>query len=286
MDNTQSTVRMRIKTKYRDMTIGDKAIADYILNNLQKVSTASINDLAKELNISTSTFFQFTKRLGYDGFKDFKISLLTERPTPIAEITSNEIDNNSPTDVANAIFKSSIKAFEDTLSLLQEDSLNKAINILCQSNKVCFFGLGGSAVVASDAYHKFFRSPLNCYYSDDYHFELMFLSLMKKNDCCVVVSHSGLSKEALEFSKIAKEKEIKLIVLTSYPDSPLAKLGDVTLTSTAEQMLYRSESFASRLTQLAIIDCLFVNTMLNNEKKSRKSFDQVHTFLEKTKVKV
>ena len=76
MDNL--TVKMRIKTMYRDMNPKEKRIADYILKNLKLVSRGTINDISRTLKIADSTVYQFTKKLGYDGFKDFKVHLLTE----------------------------------------------------------------------------------------------------------------------------------------------------------------------------------------------------------------
>ena len=106
------TVRMRIKTRYRDMSVSDKLIADYVLSNMQFVSTASINEIAEELKISTSTFFQFTKRLGYEGFKDFKISLLTEGTASTVNLNKTISNLNSPYGVTIKVFESSVKALE------------------------------------------------------------------------------------------------------------------------------------------------------------------------------
>ena len=57
------TVRMRIKTRYRDMSVSDKLIADYVLSNMQFVSTASINEIAEELNTTEMIIYRdLTKR--------------------------------------------------------------------------------------------------------------------------------------------------------------------------------------------------------------------------------
>ena len=279
------TVRMRIKTRYRDMSVSDKLIADYVLSNMQFVSTASINEIAEELKISTSTFFQFTKRLGYEGFKDFKISLLTEGTASTVNLNKTISNLNSPYGVTIKVFESSVKALEDTKSTLNEEILNNAIEILASSDSICFFGLGGSGVVAFDAYQKFLRSPIPCNYSSDYHIQLMYASFLTEKGCAVIISHTGLSKESIEFAKLVKERGAHIIAITSYPLSPLAKMADVVLISIAEEMTYRSESFASRLTQLAIIDSLFVNVMYKNEQAAKQSLKKINYAVSKTKLK-
>ena len=79
---------MRIKSSYRDMSPKEKQIADYILKNIKLVSRSTISDISRNLGIADSTFYQFTKKLGYEGFKDFKINLLTEEFDP--EISIHE----------------------------------------------------------------------------------------------------------------------------------------------------------------------------------------------------
>ena len=72
------SIRLQIKTLYKDLSLKEQAIADYILENPSKVSHSSISDLSNELGIADSTFFQFTKKLGYNGFKDFKMAMLMQ----------------------------------------------------------------------------------------------------------------------------------------------------------------------------------------------------------------
>lgn len=90
------TVKMRIKSTYRDMNPKEKQIADYILANIKLVSRSSISDLAHNLGVADSTVYQFTKKLGYDGFKDFKVNLLTEEFDSEISIHEKISEQDSP----------------------------------------------------------------------------------------------------------------------------------------------------------------------------------------------
>ena len=277
------TVKMRIKIAYRNMTSKEKLIADYISNNINKISRSTISDISSELNLSDSTFFQFTRKLGFTGFKDFKISLLTEEFDPEISIHENITRNDNEATIAKKVFESSIKALEDTKKLIDGNRFRDASKIMLESNKVCFLGLGGSNAVAKDTYHKFLRSPINCLYVSDFHMQLMNASLLNENDCLFLVSHTGLSKQTIEIANIAKKNKSKIILITSYPLSPLAKLSDIVLVSTSEEIEYRSESLSSRLSQLAIVDSLFVIVMLNDEKKSNTRLSSIREVISTTR---
>lgn len=272
-----------IKTVYRDLSKKEKLIADFILQDPKKVSRSTINEIANELNIADSTFFQFTRKLGYKGFKDFKIALLTEEFDGEISIHEKITKNDNELDMAKKVFESSIQSLTNTMNLLDKDSLYEASKIIIESNCIFFFGIGGSESIAADAYHKFLRAPVKCQHNSDYHIQLMHASLITKTDCAILISHTGLTHETIEIAKIIKDHGAKLIVITSYPLSTIAKMADIVFVSSAEETSYRSESMTSRISHLAIIDSLFVITMFHNEKASSESLKRIRSVIYPTK---
>ncbi len=57
----------------------------------------------------------------------------------------------------------------------------------------------------------------------------------------------------------------KIISLTSYANSSLAKMSDLYLLSSTNDKKYHSEAMASRIVQLTIIDILYIATFMQNE---------------------
>ena len=279
----QTSIRLQVKSIYRDLSPKEKIIADYILKNPKTVSRSTINEISNELAIADSTFFQFTRKLGYSGFKDFKIALLTDEFDATISIHENISKSDDEVTIAEKVFDSSIQALEDTKRLVNKASYIDAAKIILNAGVVKFFGLGGSAVVAQDTYHKFLRSPIKCDWVSDFHMQLMQASVLGKNDCAFVISHTGITKEAIDIANIAKKNGAKLIVVTSYPLSTLAKMADVVFISTAEETTYRSEALSSRISQLGIIDALFVIVMFHDESKSNASLQKIRSVIAPTK---
>lgn len=279
----KQSIRLKIKALYRDLSKKEKIVADYILNNPKKVSRSTINEIANELNIADSTFFQFTKKIGYNGFRDFRNDLLTEEFDAEISIHENISKSDDPLLMAKKVFDSSIQALEDTKNLLVINDLKKATNIILNSNITTFFGIGGSSIIAMDAYHKFLRSPIRCQHGEDYHIQLMQASLLTENDCAFLISHTGLTKEAIKIAEAVKSNNAKLIVITSYPLSELAKMADVVFISSSEETGYRSESLSSRISQLGITDALFVMVMFHNEASTSESLHKVRSVIYPTK---
>lgn len=270
------SVRLKIKSLYNGLSTKEQNIADYILENPISVAHNSISYLSDELNVADSTLFQFAKKLGYSGFKEFKMAILIEEnnfsTTSIHE--KIEIDDNELT-MAQKVFDSNIKTLTNTKKILGLDDLKKAAEIISNSNLLYFFGVGGSGILAEDAYHKFLRSPAHVRHSTDYHIQLMEASLLTPQDCAICISHTGKSKETIRIAEIVKEAGAKVIVITSHASSPLAKIGDVVFISISEEIEFHSEALSSRISQLSILDSLYVILMFMNKEKSKETLSKV-----------
>ncbi|MGX7418245.1 MurR/RpiR family transcriptional regulator [Carnobacterium gallinarum] len=280
----EQQISLKIKAIYRDLSDKEKRVADYILAHQADIVHGTISTISDALDVADATVFRFCKRLGFKGFQAFKIALASEQIDESDSIHEHISKEDSEFVIAQKVFSSNIQALKDTSAILDESQMNRANQILNSAETIAFFGIGGSSVIAMDAYHKFMRSPLNCLFNIDSHFQLMQAAKLTKDDCAVVISHSGINKDILSIAKTAKEKGAKLIVITSYAIAPLAKLADALLLSTAEETDYRSEALASRITQLSLIDALFVNSMFKNSAASAKSLEDIRNAIANTKL--
>lgn len=278
------TAKIRIKQLYRTMSPKEKLIADYVLKDGNDFSRKSISDISYELGVADSTIFQFTKKLGYDGFRDFKITLVSEESDFKSTVHENVLRGDDLEAVINKVFDSAKQTILDTKKMSDISEYRKSIDILVQSERLFIFGVGGSNAVAMDAYHKFLRSPIFPIYSTDAHIQLMNASLITEKDCALIVCHTGLTIDILNMAQLIKENKAKIISITSYPISPLGDLSDAILTTYSEETNYRSESLASRISQLAIIDALFVALSVKNEKKSLDSLKKIRKAIATTKL--
>lgn len=281
----KKTIDLKIKSLYRDLSKKEKAIADFILENSDEIGDDSISDVARKIGVADSTLFQFAKKLGYQGFKDFKIAILTSDTSKSYSIHESISGEDNELEMAYKVFDSNIQTIRDSKALLNKVDLQLAGDIIYNSRILTFFGLGASGVVAEDGFHKFLRSPVNCQHSFDYHNQLIMASLMTEEDSAILISHTGLTVEMLHIAKLIKRRKGKLIAITSYPYSELAKLADVVFISTAEETVYRSEALSTRITQLTILDALYVITMFKNEALSQDTLGKVREIISLSKRK-
>lgn len=262
---------LRIKTLEPSFSAKEKQVADFICSDPKRASRMTISDISVELGMAESTIFKFTRKLGYSGFRDFRSDLLSEDFDPQVSINENITAGSSPIEMAQAVFASSMKSLQDTLAVMDEEALGQAARLVLDCRKLSFHGLGGSAIVAADSFHKFLRSPKEVSYVSEFHMQLMEASHATRDDCAILFSHTGRCEQTIQIAQLLKKRGASIIVITGSPASPLAKMADVSLITVADETEYRSESLSSRIAQLAIIDSLYTIVMFDDEEKSDHS---------------
>ncbi|WP_050183146.1 MurR/RpiR family transcriptional regulator [Domibacillus robiginosus] len=274
----------KIRSYYARLSEKEKKVADYILQNPEKIVHITINELAETLHVADATVFRFCKRIGFKGYQAMKIALASEIMEPIQQIHAEISADDDEKTITRKIFQSNIQTLENTLHLLNENALHQAVSILLHAAKIEFYGVGGSMVIAMDAYHKFIRTGIKAFSFVDSHYQLMSASQLTERDVAVVISHSGTNKDTINILKTAKKNGAKTIGITGYPKSFIGQNVDVALFTSSEETDFRSEALSSRIGQLSIIDALYVNIMVLNKYNANKALDKIRNSISETRI--
>ncbi|MFD2617570.1 MurR/RpiR family transcriptional regulator [Terrilactibacillus laevilacticus] len=274
----------RIHSLYTCLSVKEKKIADYILADPKHIIHQTINELADEIGVADATVFRFCKRLGFKGYQAFKISLASEIMSPIQQIHEDIKEGDNELSITKKIFLSNKRSLENTALIIDEHSIKQAVDLLTNSKRIIFFGIGGSSIVAMDAYHKFIRTGISCLLGGDIHFQLMEASQVSSLDTAFFFSHSGMNKHCLEIFHVARKRGAKTLAITSFPNSILAKEADIVLFSRSEETKYRSEALSSRIVQLSLVDALLVNVMVKRGDEGLLAMEQVREAIEDTRI--
>lgn len=119
----------------------EKIIVDYILEKENKIKNSSTKMIADETYTSPSTLVRISKKLGYNGWNDFKSAYFEEVDylnTHFQDIDPNFPFTNQDTimNIAGKIADRHIESAKDTLSLMKHNDLQKAVQILRQADAV------------------------------------------------------------------------------------------------------------------------------------------------------
>lgn len=268
-------VKKRIANIYPSLGYQSKIVVDYILKKGTNFISKTVKQIAEECNVSTATVSRLAQQLGYANLSQLKWSVANELDEQY--VVSEIQDDDSPKTVAKKTLQSNIEALNNTFELMDESDLSKAVKLITNAHTLGFFGLGGSNIAALDAYHKFLRVPINSIHDSEYHMSLMQAARMSNNDCAIIISHTGDDTDTLLLADTLQSKKVPMIVITSFPESPLADYGDVKFFSISEDSRYRSEALLSLTSQVAINDCLYALTAQHFGAQAYKVLEDIRT---------
>ncbi len=250
-------------------------VANYILSRPAEAVHPSIDELASNIGVSVSTLLRFVKKLGYESYQQFRIALATETLAPESRYYETAVtDSEDPVVVA---FGAARSALDMTEKLLDRERIREIARLACEAPAFFVFGLGGSGVVAKDAFHKFIRSGIRCQTAEDFHLQLMVASQAGSGDIALVISNTGANKDTLAIVDVLKKTGCKVAAITTYHLSPLARNADFVLLSAAPGAKVISEAFSARIAQLAIIDSLYIEAMEFLKEKGLKNVEKMRS---------
>ena len=260
-----------ITAQYHSLTRSGKKLADYIFAHTGEAQYFSISTLAENSGVSEASITRFCHGLGLAGYNDFKLALAkTDHVTDMGEL-SDSPQGIASEDSLNTIFqkihKASVLSLNETLELLDEDAINKAVDLLVQADRVCF-GNGGSMVMAMEAWARFSTATSRFVHVSDSHMQIMNTALATSRDVLLVFSYSGSTKDMEDTLQIAREHGVSIILVTHYPNSRAAQFADVVLLCGYNEGPLQSGSMPAKVGQLLLIDCLFYGFCRRNPEAS------------------
>ncbi|HEY8422089.1 MAG TPA: MurR/RpiR family transcriptional regulator [Thermoclostridium sp.] len=267
-----------IKELLETLTAIERQIALFILDFPNEVINMTIEELATSCSASTSSVVRFCKSMGYSGYKELCRAIA-------ADLASNQngsikYEDIRPGDSTESILRnvclSNISAIENTMSLINLESLENAVKAIANAPRVDFYGIGSSGIVALDAHNKFMRINKISMSSADPHEQILSATTLKKGDVAVLISYTGDTKDIIETAEIVKQTEATLISITRYGKNQLSKMADIQLYSSSSETMMRSGAMGSRISQMTIIDILYTAV-------TSCIYDDVKKYLDKTR---
>lgn len=272
-----------LRSVYQDLTKSEQRIASYIMENAVRIMEQTIPELAGNTKSSEITISRFCKKLGFSGLQALKIALAAELSNA-GEMEFREIgDKDTEEQVAAKVFQNIMDGLQDTLKILDFQQVAKAVQVLQKARRVAVYGYGNSATVCQDIETRFMRFGMVIQAYADMSQQLTSASLLTKEDVVIAVSHTGATIKLLEAVRVAKRAGAAVIVITSYAQSNLAKLGDVVLTGMGREVHYSSESVASRLIHMAITDVLYTAMARSNPESYHDNIAKMRSVIADTR---
>jgi DNA-binding MurR/RpiR family transcriptional regulator len=255
------------------------AIADAILTSPEIASGMNISQIADKSGTSVASVVRFCKTLGFKGYPEFRMALIGQLSRQIAQGTELHLDggitvDDSAAELIRKIAYADALAIKTTAERLDVETFTKTVDVWESASTIGIIGFASSGYVAMDLQLKLNRLGKRSIAWSDLHTALTSISLLKKGDVLVAISHSGTTLDIIDVISEFKEKGITIVLITNALRSPATAIADLVLFTSARETTLRSGATASRIAQLTVVDCLCVSLAQRNWSGTKAALDQ------------
>lgn len=257
-------INLKLREVKNDLSVKELEVAEYIMSNSQIVKNMSIQTLAKLNHVSTSTILRLCNKLGYSGFSDFKVDLISSSPQKLStDILQDDINlNDTLQDVNRKVQAMEKSSIDETHFIVNLEALDQAIDLIIGSDKIVIFGVGSSGLVGKELEYQLIKikKDINCHF--DAHISRSIVSTLNKNDLIIIISHSGETPECVELLKLAESLKVSSIAITKMGQSQISLLANIVLHTTSMEHASRLIPIRSKISQISVINILLTNLFI------------------------
>ncbi|MEC5181436.1 MurR/RpiR family transcriptional regulator [Arthrobacter sp. CG_A4] len=274
----QSTIHSLLPT----LAPAARRVADVIVADPGLVVSHTISDLAVLCSTSEPSVVRFCRAIGFSGYSQLRMAMATElgREHTAGSTGRNFGEDIRPEDsLGDAVAKvryTEMMGIQETLDGLDLGVLEAVAEKINAAPVTLIYGVGAGAIVADDLRYKLFRIRRSAVSFRDQHDALMGAALMGPDDVAIAFSHSGRTRETLEFLRRARASGATTVAVSNAAGSPIVQEADLSLFTVVRETAFRSGAMVSRIAQLSVVDCLFVSV-------ARLSYESTLEALETTR---
>lgn len=261
-DTSRSTGLLAKMRQVKDLSPSERHIVDFIFSNIQDVSNMGIVELGDKTFTSTTTVKRLCHKLGIDSYTDFRLALSSEiagyMRLSILEGAQSPVDRyDTVFDIINKVSDQNAKSIIDTSSLNPPDTISEIIKLMGSAERIDFYGVGPSNVVAVDAQIKCMRLGILSSACADRVSMIINSRTSHEGTLAFLISYTGETDDIIEVANQLEVNNVTTVSLTSLRDCRLSKTCSYQLYVQASESWDRLGGMSSRISTLNMIDVLF-----------------------------
>ncbi|KAB7668848.1 MurR/RpiR family transcriptional regulator [Bacillus sp. B1-b2] len=212
---------------------------NYITKNMDKVIYMRIRELSDATHVSTSSILRFCRKLNCEGFSEFKIKL------------KMLLDRNDQEDLKSTKYYLS-EFLERTMKGNFEKYIQQTADMILQSDKVIFVGIGSSGILAEYGARYFSSLGTFSTYIKDPFYPINSKELKKST--AIVLSVSGETDHTLNLTNQLKMEGCNIISITNSKNCMLAKISDINIAYYITEVFIGESNITSQMPVMYILE--------------------------------
>ncbi len=258
----------------------EEAIASYVEAHSEEIPSLSAHELARRTYTSTSAVLRFVKKLGFAGYNDFRLHIVTS----LKDVALADLDIIGGEDTLTMVSKMSeleCRTIERAKDLLSIEELEQACSALRAAQHIDFIANDANAAIAEHATHNFFLlgKIAAIYHSND--FQLLTSLSADATHIAIVITKYGETPFINDAAKMFKERGIPTIAILSPLDRFLEGLCDYTFYGISDPQFEFIGGIQFDISAKYLLDLFFASVYAHDYEKHSELVHAYHQAYQK-----
>ena len=266
------------KLENTKLTKKEKRIAEFFLDEEQRVFLMNVADIAKAIDVSDTSVIRFIKSLGFENFTDFKNSGQENIKSRLDK--TNDFIKNLDIIKENSIEQLYIHKINEEVNKIfnsnSQKQIKKISNLIMKAKNKYIVGFKSTAGIANffGVRLGFMLENVSTFNIDD---SVVINSIFntKEEDILIIFDYPMYSKAAVVLAKIARENKAKILLFTDSDNAPLAEYSDILY----KVKLNGISVFNSLISTQILIEYLLTYISQFIEEKAKIRFSKIRKYL-------
>lgn len=263
-----------IKMNYEKFTTVEKSIADFFIQNHERVDL-SAKAMADRLYVSEASLSRFAQKCGYRGYREFVYQY---------EMTFVE-NRESMTGNTRMILNAYQELLNKTYSLIDEEQIARIGKYLGQAERVTVCGRGSSGYAAAEMELRFMRIGVNIDSIQDSDRMRMQAVFQDKRSLVFGISVSGETEPVLYLLREARRRGAKTVLITAETPERFREICTEVLRMPSLRYLNQGNVISPQFPILLMLDILYSYYAAQDKGKKELLHDDTLRALDEGKAK-
>lgn len=253
-----------IESKYKSFTHVEKNIADFFLNNEQKMDFSAQN-VAQTIFVSEASLSRFAKKCGFHGYREF----IYQYGQSFVESEKSETVADSTRMVLNTYQE----LLNKTYSLMDEAQIARIVRDMYEAERVVACGKGSSGLAASEMENRFMRIGVDIDSLQDTDRMRMQAVFQNKSSMVCGFSISGETEEVLYLLKEAHRREARTVLFTANDKESYADFCSEVVLVASIKYLNHGNVISPQYPFLVMMDIIYNNYVAHDKYEKAHLYD-------------
>lgn len=271
----------RIETKYADLTKTERKIADYISGHASEIAFKTLEEIANDIGVSTTSVIRFSRTLEYEGYTQMQQSLQASlmKKVSLPERYDENYELLKRDNLLNDLLEAEIESLKQSAALLDDENMSRAVKMINSANTVYILGGRNAFGVAHYMAANLSQIRRNIRLIDGiggmYPEEIAGAA---GGDVCIAYTFPRYQKMVLNLLTWMRAKGVKIILITTFLYESIKHLGDVFLCCGMPAGIMMKDSMVS---PMFISNYLFNRIMADDYPKTRLALEEIENLLDR-----